>query len=182
MKRREIFYCELEDFSGRRGYYTVTEWLDFCKEYGPTNTELDSSGRKVLYKKIKNKKNKKIIVNSHILLYLTVLFAVLSVVILFELFVCSYSQAYNCFYIGEYQHLAAIFLPIATYIMYYLNNSENFTYVNGMFGPGIKKYNGYYLSPIIYVTFFDILGKSDSLKVEDDFYKFRKQFYDYLNR
>ena len=59
MKRREIFYCKLDDFSGSESeYYTVTEWLDFCKEYGSTKIELDSSGRKVIYEKIKIKKKK----------------------------------------------------------------------------------------------------------------------------
>mgnify|MGYP001226364958 CR=1 FL=1 len=184
MKKRENIFCRLENFSDSESRdLNVKEWLDFCKECGSIKTELNSSGREVLYREIKNIDNAKI-VRSPFLETISRLSGIISVFCFIEVIICNASSKANilCLYWSEYYYLYAIISGLLSLIIYEFNNPEDFTFRDGHFGPGIKMCNGYYLDPVCYVKFFENFEKSDSLKIKDDFYKFRKQFYDYLNR
>ena len=169
MKKRGTYFCRIKYFSDEEIYFNTSEWLDFCRNYGSTKIELDSSGEKVLYQKVKNKNNKKIVKSRTLeaIKYSMTYYAV--VLFIFDLLHGSSLTAY-WFFPGLIAFIISIF-----------NNPKNFNTVNGVIGPEIKMRNGYYLEPICYVTFFENLEKSDSLKIKNDFYKFKKQFYDYLN-
>ena len=169
MKKRGTYFCRIKYFSDEEIYFNTSEWLDFCRNYGSTKIELDSSGEKVLYQKVKNKNNKKIVTSRTLeaIKYSMTYYAVF--LFIFDLLHGS-SLTAHWFFSGLIAFIISIF-----------NNPKNFNTVNGVIGPEIKMRNGFYLNPICYVTFFENLEKSDSLKIKNDFYKFRKQFYDYLN-
>ena len=173
MKKREIYFCRIKYFSGEEIYLNTTEWLDFSKSYGTTQIELDFSGRKVLYQKVKNKNNKKIVESRTLEAIKYPMSFYFIVFFIFDLLSGALISAY-WFLFGAFTGLCAFIISI-------FNNKENINIVNGVIAPEIKRRNGYYLTPICYVTFFENLEKSDSLKIKDNFYKFRKQFYDYLN-
>tara|TARA_Y100001978_G_C23453297_1_gene318722 strand:+ start:81 stop:635 length:555 start_codon:yes stop_codon:yes gene_type:complete len=184
MIKKENTFCRLDNFSdGGSRDLNVKEWLDFCKECGSIKTEIDSSGREVLYRVIKNIDNAKI-VRSTFLETISKLLGIICVFCLFEVIVCNASSKTNmfCLYRVEYYNLYAIFSGLVSLIINSFNNPEDFTFRDFHFEPGIKRYDGYYLDPICYVTFFENLEKSDSVEINYNFSKFRKQFYDYLNR
>ena len=60
-KKSEVIFCRIKYFSDEEIDLNTTEWLDYCKQIGNTKIEQDSSGRNVLYKKVKNKKDKTIV-------------------------------------------------------------------------------------------------------------------------
>ena len=174
MKKRETYFCRIKYFSDEEIYFNTSEWLDFCRNYGSTTIELDSSGEKVLYQKVKNKNNKKIVTSRT----LEVIKYPMTFYFIFFFIFDLLSGAL----LSVYWLLFGFFSGLCAFIISIFNNPKNFNTVNGVIVPEIKMRNGYYLNPICYVTFFENLEKSDSLKIKNDFYKFRKQFYDYLNR
>ena len=180
MKKRKNIYCRLVSFSNSKTrYLNFKEWQEFCKTCY-LRTGSDSSNRKILYEEIKNDQIFK--AKSIFWAVCNIFLSIVCGSYLFEIIICVLHSkekfdSYRC----EYYFLTVILTGLVSLIIYLLNNPKLFTIVDGEFAPGAKIDNGYWLYPIAYVTFFENLEKSDAVAIRDDFYKFRKQFYDYLN-
>jgi len=179
-KKEEYFYCEIEEFnSEEKRYLTFSDWNNLCKNYESVKIIQDSFDKDILCSEIQNK-NRVRLVRSELFYRIGLLMGIISAIYLLEFIVIKNNNNYNPFLNNEYNYQIFLLSGIACLFINFFNDPRNFTFENGWFAPGIIYDDNYYYRPLCYVTFFENFNNSYKEICENEFNKFKKEFYDYL--